>query len=116
MSATSAVNHPGGAQAALAELRGLEAWAVIRVKDSTTVTLVGGRRTEVGSLLDVPLEHGAPPAGRRFDRLLAVPFRQVTERGFCAHDDGAPLVVVDLDLEIELGFDDLLAVLPDVPV
>jgi phenazine biosynthesis protein phzE len=103
-------------RAALAELLGREAWAVIRFKDSPTVTLVGGRRSEVESLLDVPLEEGVPAPRRRFDRLLAVPFRQVAERGFAAHDDGAPLTVVDLDLEVELPLADALAALPDEQV
>jgi phenazine biosynthesis protein phzE len=95
---------------------GCEAWAVVRVKDSASVTLVGGPRSEVESLMDVPLEQGPPTEGKRFDRLLAVPFRQVRERGFVAHDDGAPLTVVDVQVEHEVAFDDLLAALPDVPV
>ena len=41
------------------------------------------------------------PAGA-FDRLVAVPFRQVAERGFEAHDDGTPLVVVDIESELEV--------------
>ncbi len=45
-----------------------------------------------------------------------MPFRQVTERGYEAHDDGAPLTVVHIDLEQEVPFDDLLAALPDEPV
>lgn len=103
-------------RAALDELLACEAWAVLRVKDSPTVTLVGGRRSEAAALTDVPLEQGPPPPGRRHDRLLAVPFRQVRERGFVAHDDGAPLTVVDVDVEHEVAFEDLLAVLPDVAV
>ncbi|WP_101525966.1 anthranilate synthase family protein [Nocardioides houyundeii] len=91
-------------RAALAELQGHEAWALLRLArkepgDPDVVTFVGGPRSEVDSLLDVPLEEGTPPEGRRFDRLLAVPFRQVRERGFEAHDDGAPLVVVDIETE-----------------
>jgi phenazine biosynthesis protein phzE len=93
-----------------------EAWAVIRLRDSATVTLVGGARTEVESLLDVSLETGPPAEGRRFDRLLAVPFRQVRERGFEAHDDGAPLTVVTIDTETEVPLAELLAALPDEPV
>jgi phenazine biosynthesis protein phzE len=102
--------------AALEQLRTHEAWAVVRLRDAPTVTLVGGTRSEVGSLLDVPLESGPPPAGRRFDRLLAVPFRQVAERGFEAHDDGAPLTVVDIAFETEIPVAALLAALPRVPV
>ncbi|MDX6325388.1 MAG: 2-amino-4-deoxychorismate synthase, partial [Nocardioidaceae bacterium] len=100
------------ASAALAQLQGHEAWAVIRVRDAATVTLVGGPLSHVGSLLDVPLEHGAPPAGRRYDRLLAIPFRQVAERGFAAHDDGTPLAVVEVVVEIEVPLAELMAVLP----
>ena len=99
-------------RAALEQLLACEAWAVIRTKDAATVTLVGGRRSEAGSLTDVPLERGAPPPGRRYDRLLAVPFRQVRERGFEAHDDGAPLVVVEIDVELEVPREELLAALP----
>ncbi|MBY9074059.1 anthranilate synthase family protein [Nocardioides sp. WL0053] len=104
------------ASAALDAMAGHEAWAAIRLRDSATVTLVGGRRSVVESLLDVPLEDGVPADGRRFDRLLAVPFRQVAERGFEAHDDGAPLVVVDIDLEAEVPLAELLEALPDEPV
>jgi phenazine biosynthesis protein phzE len=102
------------ARAALHQLEGYGAWAVIRLRDSPTVTLVGGGRSEVASLLDVPLEQGPPPEGRRFDRLLAVPFRQVAERGFDVHDDGTPLTVVDIDYEAEIDYPVLLAALPQV--
>ena len=103
-------------RAALRELVAADAWALIRVKEAPTVTLVAGSRSEVASLLDVPLEEGPPAEGRRFDRLLAVPFRQVRERGFEAHDDGAPLTVVDIDTELEVPLDALLEALPDEEV
>jgi 2-amino-4-deoxychorismate synthase len=93
-----------------------EAWAAIRLRDAATVTLVGGTRSEVASLMDVPLEEGAPLEGRRFDRLLAIPFRQVAERGFEAHDDGAPLTVVHVDSEVEVPLTEMLAALPDEEV
>src|SRR3954451_7991010 len=102
--------------AALSALQGHQAWAVIRLRDSSTVTLVGGSRSEVERLSDVPLSVGAPQDGRRFDRLLAIPFRQVRERGFEAHDDGTPLTVVDIELEVEIPLPDLLTALPDEPV
>jgi phenazine biosynthesis protein phzE len=102
--------------AALQAVQRHEAWAVIRLRDSATVTLVGGSRGEVQRLLDVPLEEGPPPEARRFDRLVAVPFRQVAERGFQAHDDGTPLTVVDIDTEVEVPLADLLEALPDEQV
>ncbi len=104
--------HPTGATAALDAMLGHEAWAAIRLRDSGTVTLVGGSRSEVERLVDVPLEDGVPADGRRFDRLVAIPFRQVAERGFEAHDDGTPLTVIDIDSEAEVPLADLVAALP----
>ncbi len=108
-----------GAPAALQALEAMqahEAWAAIRLRDTGVVTLVGGSRSEVERLLDVPLEEGVPEDGRHYDRLVAVPFRQVAERGFDAHDDGTPLTVVDIELEVELPVADVLEALPDEPV
>ncbi len=104
------------AAAAIEELLGHEAWAIIRLRESPTVTLVGGTVQQLEKLRDIPLAEGAPAQGRRFDRLVAVPFRQVTERGFVAHDDGAPLAVVEIATETEIPLADLLAVLPDEDV
>jgi len=108
------------ARDAIAALQGHEAWAIIRrstrAGDRDTVGLVGGRRTVVESLLDVPLEQGPPPAGRWADRLLAVPFRQVAERGFEAHDDGTPLVVVDIETEQELSVAEVVEAIDDTGV
>jgi 2-amino-4-deoxychorismate synthase len=99
--------------AVLATLQGYAAWALVRMGDDDTVLAVGGSRSEVASLLDVPLEHGSPDEGRTADRLLAIPFRQVTERGFEAHDDGTPLVVVDIGFERHLSLDETLAAIAD---
>jgi phenazine biosynthesis protein phzE len=104
------------ATVALEELLGHEAWAVVRLRDSATVTLVGGPVTRVAKLADIPLDEGVPEEGRRFDRLVAVPFRQVIERGFVAHDDGTPLAVVEIETEREIPLDELVAALPDEEV
>ncbi len=108
----STPTSPSAAQALDALVRH-EAWAAVRLRDAATVTLVGGTRSAVESLMDVPLEEGPAARGRRFDRLLAVPFRQVAERGFEAHDDGTPLTVVHIDSETEVPLADLLEALPD---
>ena len=108
------------ARDAIAALQGHEAWAIIRrstrAGDRDTVGLVGGRRSVVESLLDVPLTDGVPADGHIADRLLAVPFRQVAERGFEAHDDGTPLVVVDVDTELEFTVAEVVEAIDDVPV
>jgi phenazine biosynthesis protein phzE len=109
MTGTAPSPDPAAALDALLEH---EAWAAIRLRDSSTVTLVGGTRTEVDRLADVPLETGPPERGRRFDRLLAIPFRQAAERGFEVHDDGTPLTVVEVASEAEVAIGELLEVLP----
>ncbi len=111
---------PADARSAIEALQEHEAWAIIRrstrAGDRDTVGLVGGRRRVVESLLDVPLEEGIPEDGHIADRLLAVPFRQVRERGFRAHDDGTPLVVVDVESEREFSVAEVVAAIDDVPV
>ncbi|MBF4161172.1 anthranilate synthase family protein [Nocardioides acrostichi] len=104
-------------RSAIEALQGHEAWAIIRrstrAGDKPTVGLVGGRRWVAESLMNVPLEQGPPAPGRQCDRLVAVPFRQVSERGFEAHDDGTPLVVVDVESEQEFSVAEILDAIPD---
>ena len=105
---------------AIEALREHEAWAIIRrstrAGDRDTVGLVGGRRSVVESILDVPLESGTPDDGHIADRLLAIPFRQVRERGFEAHDDGTPLVVVDVESEREFTVAEVVEAIDDAEV
>jgi 2-amino-4-deoxychorismate synthase len=107
---------PLSARSALEQATGHQAWAVIRLRDSGTVTVVGGPLLEAERLADIPLAEGVPEPGRRFDTLVAVPFRQVVERGFDVHDDGTPLAVVRIETEAEVPLADLVAALPDVAV
>lgn len=97
------------------ELQQQPAFALIRVRDSDTVTLVGGAYEDVETLADVPLETGVPAdgSGGVWDRLVLVPFRQARERGFAAHDDGTPLRVVNADVLHDVPLADLLPTLPD---
>ena len=108
------------ARAAIEQVQGHEAWAIIRrstrAGDRDTVGIVGGRRQVVESILDVPLEQGTPEDGHIADRLLAIPFRQVAERGFEAHDDGTPLVVVDVESELEFSVAEVIDAIDDTGV
>lgn len=108
------------ARDAIAALQGHEAWAIIRrstrAGDRDTVGLIGGSRSEVQSLLDVPLKDGVPEPGHIADHLLAIPFRQVAERGFEAHDDGTPLVVVEIESEREYTVAEVIEAIDEVPV
>ncbi|HEU5037580.1 MAG TPA: anthranilate synthase family protein [Nocardioides sp.] len=108
------------AREAIAAVQGHEAWAIIRrstrAGDRDTVGVVGGRRHVVESILDVALAEGVPEDGHIADRLLAVPFRQVRERGFEAHDDGTPLVVVDVESELEFTVAEVVDAIDEVAV
>ncbi|MDQ4006712.1 MAG: chorismate-binding protein [Actinomycetota bacterium] len=102
--------------AALDDLLDLPAYALVRLRGAGEVLLLGGSREDLEHLADVPLEQGPPPQGRRFDRLLCVPFRQVRERGYDVHDDGTPLTAITIEHEHAVPLDALLAELPDEPV
>ncbi|MFC7503178.1 chorismate-binding protein, partial [Nocardioides sp. GCM10030258] len=108
------------AREAITAIQGHEAWAIIRrstrAGDRDTVGVLGGTRSTAESIMDIPLETGVPEVGHICDRLVAVPFRQVTERGFEAHDDGTPLVVVDVQAEHEFSVADVIAAIDEVPV
>ncbi len=104
----------GAGRSPFDEITAQSAYALIRFRDENVVTLLAGERTDVEHLDDVPLTQG-PPEGRRFDRLVAVPYRQVRERGFDAVDDGTPLSVVTIDDERTIGLDDAYAQLPTRP-
>lgn len=74
-------------------------------RDHDTVELLVGEVREVARLADIPAEDERPS-------LALVPFRQIRERGFEAHDDGTPLSVLVADETYELPLAEVLAGLP----
>ncbi|MFD3487795.1 anthranilate synthase family protein [Streptomyces sp. NPDC058665] len=74
-------------------------------RDHDTVELLIGEVREVARLADIPAEDERPS-------LALVPFRQIRERGFDAHDDGTPLAVLVADETYELPLAEVLAHLP----
>ncbi len=92
------------------------AFALVRFQGSDAVTVLGGERVDHEWLRDIPLEAGPPAPGRRFDRLVCVPYAQIRERGFEAHDDGTPLSSIEISFEAELATDEMLQLLPDEPI
>jgi phenazine biosynthesis protein phzE len=82
-----------------------------------SVQVLAGDVCRVDSLAELPLP-GDPGDGERHDLLVAIPYRQVVERGFDCHDDGAPLLAMRVREQAALGRDEALAALPDqdVPV
>jgi phenazine biosynthesis protein phzE len=90
-----------------------EAFALIRMRGADAVTVLAGPRTDLKSLADIPLA-ASTQAG--WQSLVLVPFAQVQERGFVAHQDGTPLSVIRADVQREVALEDVLAGLPDLPV
>jgi phenazine biosynthesis protein phzE len=97
----------------LDELLTQPAFALIRVRDADTVTLVGGPRADLDSLSDIPLV-SASDGG--WDHLVLVPYAQVRERGFEAHQDGTPLTSIEVAYSAEVPITELLLQLPDAPI
>jgi 2-amino-4-deoxychorismate synthase len=105
----------------LDDLLAFPAYALVRRRGAAQVLLLGGTREDLDRLADIPLELGPPPPGRprsdpHFDRLVCVPFRQVRERGFEAHDDGTPLSSITIEDEHAVPLEELMGLLPDEPV
>ncbi len=82
-------------------------------RDADTVEVLTGDVVDVDLLADIPLTDAA---GRPREVLALVPFRQVRERGFECHDDGAPLRCLVVDAHTAYARDDVLAALPADPV
>ncbi|MTB89639.1 phenazine-specific anthranilate synthase [Aeromicrobium senzhongii] len=93
----------------LDDLLAQPAFALIRGRETDRVTLIGGPRHDVEKLAEVPLAEGPGPA---WDHLVLVPFAQVAERGFEAHQDGTPLSVIEARFNQDVALADLLEVLP----
>ncbi|QOC25983.1 phenazine-specific anthranilate synthase [Microbacterium hominis] len=82
-------------------------------RDPDTVELLVGDVVDVALLADIPLRDatGAPR-----EVLALVPYRQVVERGFACHDDGAPLRCLVVEEHTTLPRADVLAALPTAAV
>ena len=91
------------------------AYALVRLHGDDHVTLLSGRREVHELLADVPLDEGVPD-GKRFDRLVCLPFSQIRERGFRVHRDDAELVSIEIESQHRVPIAELVAVLPDEPI
>ncbi|MFF4291917.1 phenazine-specific anthranilate synthase component I, partial [Streptomyces sp. NPDC001633] len=63
-----------------------------------TVDVLVGDVTLPRTLADITLTDRPPTdlAGTEHDVLVVAPYRQITERGFTAPDDGAPLIALSI--------------------
>ncbi|RFS84210.1 phenazine-specific anthranilate synthase component I [Actinomadura spongiicola] len=113
-------SHAGGVRDALAALGGDgRAFALLHrpgAARDAPVEVLTGEVVAVDGLAGLPLP-GAPASGAagdaRHDLLVAVPYRQITERGFACRDDRAPLLAMRVHEQAELSRDAALAALPE---
>ncbi len=90
-------------------------FALLRREGAPGVELLLGELVEVERLADIPLP-GRRPGAAGQDVLAAVPFRQVTERGFACRDDRAPLRCLLVERAALLDPAEVASRLPDGPV
>ena len=83
-------------------------FAVIRREHESTLDVLVGDVVDVDRLADIPLgDH---------EVLALVPFRQVRERGFTAHDDDAPIRCLVVRERESVAVDDAVRLMPRHPV
>ena len=82
-------------------------------RDGATVEVLRGEVVDVALLGDIPL---VDAAGTPREVLALVPFRQVVERGFECHDDGAPLRCLVVTSHESLPLEEALTALPTAAV
>ncbi|MFF4821131.1 anthranilate synthase family protein [Kitasatospora sp. NPDC001309] len=81
-----------------------------------TVEVLLGTVDSYQRLADLPVRTGVPAAGPVHDLLALVPYRQIRERGFEAHDDGTPLQALAVTEQYALPLAAFTAALPQKPV
>ncbi len=91
------------------------AYALIRLPGDDHVTILTGRPETHELIADIPLDEG-PTAAPVLDRLVCMPFAQIRERGFAAHEDDARLVSIEIEEHRRIATSDLLTELPDEPI
>ncbi|MER5642272.1 anthranilate synthase family protein [Kitasatospora sp. NPDC002227] len=81
-----------------------------------TVELLIGEVGTYDTLAELPVPAGVPAGGPRHDLLALIPYRQIRERGFAAHDDGTPLQALAVQEQYALPVAQLLPALPELAV
>lgn len=99
--------------AALIELAARGIPFALIARDATTIELLTGDVVDVELLADIPL---TAADGSPHEVLALVPFRQVRERGFECHDDGAPLRCLVVRERAVIDRAAALAELPTAPI
>jgi phenazine biosynthesis protein phzE len=109
----SAASHSPDPAPLLEALRTQDRPFALLARDAGTVEVLTGEIVDVDLLAEIPLQDAA---GSSREVLALVPFRQVRERGFACHDDGAPLRCLVIDEHTVLPRVAVVAALPAATV
>ncbi len=99
--------------ASFAELIASDAPFALIARDDAWVEVLTGEVVDVDALADIPL---VDATGTPREVLALVPFRQVRERGFASHDDGAPLRCLVVEGHERMPRAEAVATLPSEPI
>ncbi|GAA3608849.1 phenazine biosynthesis protein PhzE [Nonomuraea rosea] len=77
------------------------------------VELLVGEVSRADRLADLPLPDAATLPAPEQDLLVAIPYRQIIERGFACRDDHAPMLAMRVQEQAELDLAQALTCLPD---
>ncbi|MGH7441316.1 MAG: chorismate-binding protein, partial [bacterium] len=91
-------------------------FAVIQKEDQHQVLILSGPVRKLERLDEIPRHVGKDPAGRRYDTLSLVPFAQIKEKGFAAHQGDEALLCMDVESQREVPVAEFLAALPKADV
>ncbi|QCP53612.1 phenazine-specific anthranilate synthase component I [Trinickia violacea] len=83
------------------------------VGERATIDVIAGAVSYPPSLSELPLAEPAMAGADRQELLVLVPYRQLRERGFETHDDGAPLIAITCDEHETVPVPLALAAIPD---
>lgn len=70
----------------------------------------------VGTVIEIEQLRQLTAASAGHDLLVAIPFRQIAERGFACHDGGEPMLVLQIHQRATISTRELLELLPDVEI
>lgn len=93
-------------------LSGKKAFCLIQKQDSEEILVLAGEAAQYDYLADIPRKIGSPGDGRRYDTISIIPFCQIKERGFPAHDQGEKIRSILVDRQGAMNKNDLLRQLP----
>ena len=86
--------------------------AIVQRRADGIAHLLVGEALRLEHLRDIPRKKGSPRSAPAFDSISAIPFAQVRERGYRAHDDGAKILCIETTEHHRLETEELIKDLP----